>query len=221
MKLVSSLFPGTIVIEEATVTSFVIENKRLFFDVVRDIYMQCGGESGKIILSEDNEVLKIANNVDMITDFVGFAPDQKKVINKINRVLEEQILQGRKYSEAMGILSEIECLMIEAAEIFPFSLVFEGLSVSALVKMSSPKLIDESETELERVLSYMELIRELTGEKLYVMVGMRNFFSDQDMQNFIYTVIAHKYHVLLIESRESAILDKEKRLLIDNDICVI
>lgn len=81
--------------------------------------------------------------------------------------------------------------------------------------------MDDCEKDIEHILNYMELIRELLGERLFVFVGMKDYFSDQDMQDFLYSVVSHKYLVLLMESRESVVLDKEYRVLFDNDICVI
>lgn len=221
MRLVSPLFPTSIEMTENMVYSVVIENRGLYLKVLKTLYAQCQGEIGDILLSENNETLKISNYIEMITDFVGFEPDNKKLQSRIQKMLEEEILSGENYHRAMELLADIEKFMDDASDRFSFSLDFGGISVNALIKMASPKWIDDCEKEIEHILNYMELVRELLGEKLFVFVGMKDYYSDQDMQEFIYSVVLHKYRVLLMESRESVVLDKEQRLLFDNDICVI
>ncbi len=221
MRLVSVLFPCALEIEDTAVTTFVIENKDLYRKVIRSLYVQCGGGTGEIILSEKDETLKISNSVELITDFIGLEPDNKKLLNRIQRMLEEEIIGGSQYQRAMSLLSDIESLLNDVADVFSFPINYEGINIPGLIKMASPKLVNESGSDIESILKYMELVREVIGERLFVMVGMKEVFSDHDMQEFIDTVVLHKYRVLLMESRESALLINEQRLLLDNDICVI
>ena len=221
MRLICSLFPGTIEFDETSVFTLILERKDIYRQALKELYAQVLGESGEWILSENDRILKIPTNVEMITDFVGFDPNNKKLLARIQKILEEEIEQGEEYAEGMAILSRIEQLLDRAGERFSFPVIYEGLTIGALVKIAAPKLIDDYETDLEKIIAYMELIRELMGERLFVMVGMKYYFTAQEMQLFIDTVVLHRYKVLLLESYESDILVNEKRMLLDNDICVI
>ena len=221
MRMVSTRFPEKIEIDDSAVTSFVIEKEDLYLKVARDLFCQSKGEGGEIILSENDSILKISNSVELITDFVGFEPDNKKILSKISKMLESDLQQGDHYYAVMELLTKIEQLMDDVSERFPFSLSFEGINIGALIKMTSPRIIDDSDSDIMHIYNYMETIREVLGERLFVMVGMRGYFSDQDMQAFVNNVVSHKYQVLLLECRESALLDNERRMILDNDICVI
>ena len=221
MKLVSTMFPGIIELDEEQVFTFVIENKGLYLRVLKDLYCQTLGKNGDIILSNDNTVLSIANNAEIITDFIAFEPNNKRLLTRLCKILEEELNGGELFGETLEIFSRIERLMYKASESLSFSIIYEGISVGNLIKMVSPKIVDGSDSEIEKIIDYMELVRELLGERLFIMVNMRSYYSDEDMQGFIDTVIQHKYNVLLLESSENAILDGEKRLILDNDICEI
>lgn len=221
MKLISSMFPGKVEIDENHVFSFVIENKSLYLRVLKDIYYQTMGKSGEIILSEDSAVLSISGNIELITDFVTFEPNNKRLLGRVNKMLEEELNDGELFGETMDVITRIERLIYKATDSFPFDLSLDGITTSNLIKMVSPKIIDDSESEIEKVLNYMEIVREILGNRLFVMVGMRSFFSNEEMQGFIDTVLSHKYNVLLMESSENDILNGEKRLILDNDICEI
>ena len=221
MRIVTSLFPGVIEIEEDQVFSLVIENKELYLRFLKDMYRQTLGDGGETILSEDDKVINFSAYVEMIMDYVRLEPDSKRLQGRLCKRLEEEINRGETYPEIMQILSNLEKVMYQVTECFPFTLSFDGISIPNLMKMVSPKYVDDSSNEVERVLNYMELCREMMGERLFVMVGMKSFYSSEGMQNFIDSVVLHKYRVLLIDSSESDILKNERRMLIDNDICVI
>ncbi len=221
MKLVSTMFPGIIELDEEHVFTFVVENKGLYLRVLKDLYYQTIGKNGDIILSNDNAVLSIANNAEIITDFIAFEPNNKRLLTRLCKILEEELNGGELFGETLEIFSRIEGLMYKASESLSFSVIYEGISVGNLIKMVSPKIVDDSDSEIEKIIDYMELVRELLGERLFIMVNMRSYYSDEDMQGFIDTVVQHKYNVLLLESSENAILDGEKRLILDNDICEI
>ena len=65
----------------------------------------------------------------------------------------------------------------------------------------------------------MELVRELDRDKLFIMVNMRTFFSDQDMEMFAESVCLHDFKVLLLESTSFSNLKNVKKYIIDEDLC--
>ena len=67
----------------------------------------------------------------------------------------------------------------------------------------------------------MELIREFVGDKLFVTVNFRSWFDDDSTELFMKTVLEHKYKLLMLESSERKRLSSEKRIIIDEDMCVI
>ena len=65
----------------------------------------------------------------------------------------------------------------------------------------------------------MELVREFDGDKLFVTVNMRDWFSDESIQAFMHTVLSHEYKVLMIEACSHSRLCEEQRVTIDMDLC--
>lgn len=65
----------------------------------------------------------------------------------------------------------------------------------------------------------MELVREFDREKLFVMVNMRPYFQDEEMELFTQSVAMHNFNVLLLENHEATKLNYTKRFVIDGDLC--
>ena len=91
----------------------------------------------------------------------------------------------------------------------------------SLIKACGLSVMDDSESDIERVFQYITMVRDLFGEKLFVFVNIRSFFSDEDMETFIETVVAHNFYVLLIDGKEYNRMKNEERIVIDSDLCVI
>jgi len=70
-------------LEECTVLNLVIENQQIFSDVISDIYDQCSGESGRLILSENNEPLELRKRSELITQIIPFEINQRDLVNKL------------------------------------------------------------------------------------------------------------------------------------------
>ena len=65
----------------------------------------------------------------------------------------------------------------------------------------------------------MELDRELDRDRLIIMINMRTYFSDEEMNTFIESACLHDFKVLLLESSSFARLKNAKRFTVDEDLC--
>ena len=90
-----------------------------------------------------------------------------------------------------------------------------------LIKAVSPSFREEYDSLGEKLIDYFELVTEFDRKKLFITLNLRSFITDNDMQKFIDTVLSHEYNVIMIESSERRLLDKEKRYIIDSSLCEI
>ncbi|MBR0145566.1 MAG: type II-A CRISPR-associated protein Csn2 [Eubacterium sp.] len=222
MKIAADYLPGIINIRESEVFSLVIEHKELFLHVVQDLYLQIStGMEGELILSKNDKVIKPSKRVELVTSFIPFDLNEKRLISKINSILEERALDENNYHVTMSMLANIERFANHLSEDFPLTLVCNGITPAGLVKMFNISIEDDSSSNIERILNYMSIVNDLLGDKLFVFINMTLFFSDDDMQGFITTCNMHKYSVLLIDGIDCKRYDGISRLIIDKDLCTI
>jgi len=93
------------------------------------------------------------------------------------------------------------------------------LAIGPLIRALSPEIADNEKNTLETIFTYMELVRELDRDRLFIMVNMRSYFSDEDMGIFTESVSLHDFKVLLLESISLPSLPYTKRYTIDEDLC--
>lgn len=219
MKLVHPHIKSIFKFEENVINTLIIENQDLFFEFVNDIYNQTEKASGKIVLSINDKPVEMFKNVILLTEFIPFDINKKSLLTKIYSCFEKIATDENNYEQTQEIISLISKYTFSLTSDFNYTFDIKQINAQSIIKMTSPFIIDNYSNQIEKVFDYVELVREFEGEKLFVFVNLRCYFSDKDMKLFIDTINSHKQKVFFIESIERTILPYEKRITIDSDLC--
>lgn len=221
MKMITNLFSGEIIIDTDMVSSVIIENPSVFLGLIQNIYHSINGEEEGIILSEDHTILKPSKVIEFVSTYVPFDVNEKRILNKLISILEKEALNEKNYYRTMELLAQIEQFVNNLSEGISCRIECTGCNPLSLIKMCGITVSDDSISDIERVFEYMMIVREVLGEKLFVFVNMHSFFMLDEIQDFVNTVIAHNFYVLLLDSHEYGIMKHTRRLIVDQDLCVI
>ena len=219
MKLVYKDMCHVITFDNGYVNELVVENRKMFFDLVYALSSQVEGADGGCILSISDKPVDFSKNADVITQFAPFSANRKSLLTKLYSALEQKAHLPENYIKTSELLSELEAYMHYLSEDFPFEIECQKIAIGHIIKAISPQIDDNDKKAIENVFSYMELVRELDKDRLFVMVNMRTYFSDNDMEKFIESVCLHGFKVLLLESNSYNKLKNTKRYTIDDDLC--
>ena len=201
------------------VNALVVENPDFFRHLLCDLYGQLQGDSGKLILSDKEKTLSVSKWVELVDNCIHFDLNRKSLMSKVCAAMERTAVSETFFLKTSELLCALEHYVDELAFELPGDIVCEKCSVSGLLKGIGISLRDDYEDPLERLLDFMELVREFDRDKLFVLVGLRSYFADSRMELFLKSVLEHGYHVLLLDSIAREKLSQEKRLTIDNDLC--
>jgi len=116
-------------------------------------------------------------------------------------------------------LGNLESFMLEISDDLPFEINCQKLAVGPIIRALAPEIEEGNKSSSEKIFAYMELVRELDRDKLFIMVNMRSYFSDEEMELFTESVCLHDFKVLLLESVAAPRLNHTKRFVIDSDLC--
>lgn len=220
MKLAYWEFSDVICTDNRKYNTLVIENRELMLRFLSDIYRQIGGIDGKSIVSHNNKPLQFSKSVEVIDRFIDFDINSKALLSKILSRIETAALNEENYLKSIALINEISNYITELSFDLPCSLNLQKLSISSLLKSTGIE-VESDGGVAERISDYMELVTELDRHKLFISVNMRSFINDNEMENFVETVINHEYDVLAVENKAYDLLTNEKRIIIDNDLCEI
>lgn len=222
MKLAYPAFSDVIIFDGNSTPTLVIENQSLFRKTICDMAISTEGYDTDLVLSKNEKIIDISKNAELLTDFINFDINKKSLLNKVIAELEKAAVSPEHYLKTQELLAEIDRRVDEWAFSFPCDIISSKISVSTLLKAVGIEIRNEYDGhigEVEKILDYMELVREFDRDKLFVTVNMRTFFDDAAMQEFLKTVASHEFKVFMLESQAYPLLDFEKRTTIDTDLC--
>lgn len=221
MKLAYENFSTVIETSPQTVTGIIIENPSMLYRFLADMRETVEGQAEKIVLSSDNKIVDFSKNVELLTDFIRFDLNQKALLSKIMASID-QISQGDKFHDkSQQILARIEGHIMEMTLDFPFELAYEKLNMLSLIKAMGISLTDEYSCLEEKILAYMDMVRDFLNKKLFILVNCRGFIPCLQMQDFVNTALQREHEILFVDNMSYPKLLQEKRLIIDEDLCEI
>ena len=203
----------------AYVNALVVENPDFYRHLLCDLYGQLQGDDGKLVLSSKGKPLPISKWVELVDNCIHFELNRKSLLTKVCAAMERTAVSEGFFLKTSELLCALERYVNELAFELPGDIVCEKCSVAGLLKGIGISLRDDYEDPLERLLDFMELVREFDRGKLFVLVGLRSLFADDRVEVFLKTVLDHGYRVLLLDGIAREKLPHENRLTIDNDLC--
>lgn len=205
----------------AYVNAVVVENPDFYRHLLCDLYDQMQGAEGKFVLSDKGKTLPIAKWVELVDNCVHFELNRKSLLTRICAAMEQTAVSDSFFLKTAELLGMLESYVDALAFELPGDIVCEKCTVSGILRGVGISLRDDYKDPLERLFDFVELVREFDRDKLFVLVGLRSFFSDDQAEAFLKTVLDHRYHVLLLDCIAREKLLHEKRLTIDIDLCEI
>lgn len=221
MKLVYKDMGHILNFTDDYVNELVVENKKMFFDIVNSMSRQSEGLHGDCVLSVADTPVEFKKHADMTVQFAPFEVNRKSLLTKLYATLEKGALLPENYMATQQLLGETEKYVLHLAEELPFEICCQKLAIGPIIRALSPEIEEKDRSTIENIFAYMEFVRELDGEKLFIMINMRSYFSDEEMEIFTESVCLHGFYVLLLESTAYEKLKHTKRFIIDPDLCEI
>lgn len=201
------------------VNELVVENKKLFFEIVNNMALQSEGLTGNCVLSIKDKPVEFSRYADLSVQFAPFQVNRKNLLTKLYSVIEQNALAGENYLKTGELLSELEKYIFRLSEDFPFEIECQKVAIGPIIRALSPQIEENEKRNIEKIFEYMEFVREIDKDRLFVMVNMRTYFDDDEMQKFIESVCLHDFKVLLLESNAFVKLTHTQRYTIDEDLC--
>lgn len=204
---------------ETMVDCLVIENRRLFYELLTDCYSQIQGNNGKTVLSENGTIIDFSKNAELLASFIPFEINQKPLLSKIISRFEKRAYSAEYCEKTAEMLAGIERYLDSLADDCPMDLQYKKLNVASILKSVGVEIVEDGDSLPETIINYMSLVREYDCDKLFIIVNLRAFIDDSSAEMFMESVCRHKYKVLLLESNSYERLKCENRYTVDNDLC--
>jgi len=221
MKLIHPEIETVFCFGEGVFHSIVIENVDFFYRFVGDLFRQCCGEDGPAVLSIDDEPVALSGNLDLLTNFFPFEINRKILVNKITAKLEKSALSSDFFERSQNLVAHVEKLVYDLAFQNDLEVQLPHLSISSLIKSSGVCLNEDYSSLAEKLLVYMDLMTANDLARLFVLVNVRSLLNHREMEELVCSCCRKGFKILLVDNKPYAELSRERRTVIDSDLCEI
>ena len=133
--------------------------------------------------------------------------------------LEKQSSKDEYWERSQNLLSDIERWILDLAYTAQIEIESPNLSVISLLKSSGISIKDDFESLPEKMLTYMDLMTNFNLARVFVFVNLRSMLDCKTLEFFTDCSCKHGFNFLLVDNCVTDKLSREKKIIIDNDLC--
>lgn len=220
MKLVYADLFAPFVLECERVNLISVERGSMYYSLMNEFSEQCNGHDGEFVLSDNNSILNMSKTVDLITGFIPFDSNPKRLLTKLYAKLEAMCV-SELYEKTVEVRSELSDYMATACSMLESDTEFDiQVELKALFKCFDLKFSCNSERLSDKLINYIINSYELDGRRVFVTVGLLNYLCREEAELFFKTITSHKLILLMFENGSDFSGEMINRMTIDEDFCV-
>lgn len=224
MKIIHPIFQEPIVLEDDKVCVIQIENKKCYRELLCEILYQSKRlREGNLLITEEGKEFDLGKDIHVITDVLPVDSNQRKILGKLYQRMESTALESDFYLETQQILSQLQRFMTILTDDEMIALDFKDeISLQDLFKIADLKIECENIKLLEKLLDYLEVVQGFLKPKCIIIMGLKQFFEKDELEEIYKFVIYQGIRLVLIENAiDKESYDFEKKLIVDMDLCEI
>ena len=222
MKLAYPEWNQLIEFQENQIPVIVIEDEKYYREIILEISEQILTARGRFVLSEGDNILALDKksyivHSPFVTDY-----EDSRLLKRIYKELEE-VATGEEYLNTQEVSAKIEQYVYKLSDYLDYDITIDSnIDLQSVFKSAGIKLAYDDTDLITRFVDYLCLLHGLMGIDLFISVGMRSFFRDDELMEIYKTLAHNKINLLLLENRiNNEIIPYERILTIDSDLCEI
>ncbi len=217
MKITISYLENNVEITNDFINVLEIENKKVFFRLINDLNQICNGNVIEEIkaFSDDKEI-NITNKVNVISDF--FNIDFSRYMLLINKLINENLKDNSDKSLLLLYKKLIQKYnnIISTVDL-PIA-VNNDATIESLTKLFKLK-VNYKSSIIENLFSIIELERSLKSSKFIVLVNLKQYLDDDELNELYKYSIYNNVNIILVDSQcYGCSHDFEKKLIVDDNL---
>ena len=221
MKIVYPEWEQSIQLEENYVNCIYLERPEYFRQVIEELYHQVQGGEGRFILSNGAKVMEIKKQVEMIFSPFLLNIEDKKFYTEIYKQLQRFSVGEEMFAETKEIESMLQRYMLSLLDCMPYELgLGEELDFISFLKSMGIKIRSDIEALEDRLIEYMELVTVILKKNIFVLVNLKTYFSEQEIEKIYDSLLPKKIFLIDIERQKLGYhFPCERDIIIDADLC--
>ena len=206
-------------LEDKSIFSLIIENKKLYRKIIEDLINNTSIDDGNIILSKNNKLIVPEKEIFVFSDYFNFDIN-KFVLNKYYKELKN-LSENDFFDETLEIKEVLRDYVTKLVENEYSIKLEEDLDISQILKAFGVKF-QRNEDLLLNLFEWIKILNELLGYEIFFFINLENFLSDDELVEFSKFILYNKHRVVFLENfNRNKLFDDDNLIIIDNDLCEI
>lgn len=135
--------------------------------------------------------------------------------------MQKLAMDEEHYYKTSELITLLESYLLDLSVELTGNIELSKITWENTIKAVGVEFADNYDSLAEKILDYMELVREYDSERIFITLNLWSYISDNEMNKFVNDVVVRGYKLLMLENTEYPIIDHEKRYIIDADKCII
>ena len=223
MKIMMPIFSRPLEFSELQIPVIVIENKKVFYDIVSDVHNQIEGISGDVILSDRGVSIDFEKKAKIIIDTLSLDCNERKIVSSLQKSFAELAAKDESYFGFKELQRSVNLFIQNLSDKIPFPVIFsDEIPILEIIKGVDLRFDFDSGKLSESLVNYLTVLRDFDKRSCFFICNLKTWIEEQDLQNFYKDVIYRKLNIILLENHyENVLKDYEIYRIIDSDLCEI
>lgn len=222
MNLVTKYLENSLEIKSKTINTLVVEDTRYFSIFLKGLIESTEIESDEFELIEDYKTVDMTKYVEIIFDIFNLEANSANILKKMYSELEEDLNTQEVYTKKVELESIIANITDELIYRSRFSLKAGGINYQNLFKAIEIEFDYEKNSVLERLIEYIKVTSELLKTKVYIIVNLDSFLSEEELVELEKFLLYNDIKVLALQNTiRREVKPSENLRIVDKDLCEI
>lgn len=222
IEIVHPDYEEPLILRHDSPSLLVVENPSEFYKTVEELRKQFDGGDGDYIFSENGREVSVFDKGFFIPDPFVLDFEDKKLTNALYKYIEKSYVQSDHILKLNELNTEIFAFLQSLTYDYDFILEHCEMSLPALLKAVDMHAASHYDGYLEKLICFMNYIRELKKIEFFVFVNLKTVLDDNNLNDLYSHCETEKIPLLLIESNCSRKkLPCERQKIITEDLCEI
>lgn len=222
MKLAHPDMEQKIIWSEQKECEWIIESPVIFTAYLQELCIQNEGGEGKFVLSNGDICLDMVKDVEIVIDPMNLNINDKKVLTKVYSELKNIAYDETTYLKTQQLISNLRQYFWELEYKSSVALdIDEEVDIQMIFKTLGVKIEEKEYAFWENIIIYIKTVSEVLRKKVLVLVNIRSFITDAQLEELLDCAVYNEIRILFIESAQRTCNHRIKRYIIDDIGCEI
>lgn len=222
MRLLHSEWDFVFDFEENIAQCMVIENPSTYRELVWELKLQCSGEDGRFLLTNNDKSCLLSKTMELVSDVFEIDINSRKVISSLYKKASALTEEEGLYLKTQELRGAIATYLEELFYGFHYPILMDQtIEMEKLFKAMDVKFDCYNSSLAERLLDSTKAMLELGGVDLFAFCGLSSVFNSAELSQLLREWCYNKIPVLLIDVKEIATDCSMNTWIIDQDDCLI